>query len=49
MDGNLIGAYSQGELIRYAGLLVGYGVWGDLIYAAETNRSIGRLRYASKC
>ena len=48
VEGNLLGVYSQGEFIGVAGLLVGYGVWGDLIHAAEADRAAGRLRYASR-
>ncbi|KAH3698491.1 hypothetical protein DPMN_086013 [Dreissena polymorpha] len=42
---NICSVCSEGRLLSYSVLLVGYGVWGDIIYAAETKRHMGVLRY----
>ncbi|KAH3814052.1 hypothetical protein DPMN_142530 [Dreissena polymorpha] len=42
---NICSVCSEGRLLSYSVLLVGYGVWGDIIYAAETKRHLGVLRY----
>ena len=46
MRNSILGVHSQGELIGYSSLIVGYGFWGDIIYNAETRRHLGVLRYA---
>ena len=46
MRKSILGVHSQGELIGYSSLIVGYGFWGDIIYNAETRRHLGVLRYA---
>ncbi|XP_053394530.1 ceramide kinase 1-like [Mercenaria mercenaria] len=42
---NMMSVHSGNKLIAYSTLLAGYGTWGDLIYAAESRRSQGVLRY----
>ena len=42
---SIIGVHSQGELIGYSVLIVGYGWWGDMMYSSETRRHWGVMRY----
>lgn len=45
MHSNILGAYCEGELVGYGSLLSGYGIWADLMYAADSQRSLKKLRY----
>ncbi|XP_052257228.1 uncharacterized protein LOC127862233 isoform X2 [Dreissena polymorpha] len=42
---NISRVFSNGKLISYSILLVGYGLWGDIIYTSETRRHWGVMRY----
>ncbi|XP_060569528.1 uncharacterized protein LOC132727944 isoform X2 [Ruditapes philippinarum] len=42
---NLMSVHSDDKLVAYSSLLVGYGVWSDLIHTTESRRSQGRMRY----
>ena len=41
----LVTVHCQEELLSYSSLLVGAGMWADMIYYAETRRHLGKLRY----
>ena len=42
---DLMSVYNGGKHVSMAGLLVGYGLFGDVIKYAEENRWMGRFRY----
>lgn len=41
----LVAVHSQEELVSYAAVFVGYGVWADAIHYSETRRHFEALRY----
>ncbi|XP_053394529.1 uncharacterized protein LOC123525744 [Mercenaria mercenaria] len=43
--GNMMSVHSGNKLIAYSIVLAGYGLWGDLMYAAESRRGQGLWRY----
>ena len=45
LHSNVLSVHCEQELVGYASLLVGYGVWGDLIHHCETRRGLKKLRY----
>ena len=48
MHSNILGAYCEGELVGYGSLLLGYGIWADFMYAADSQRSLKKLRYPGR-
>ena len=43
--GNIDTVYSAGEFIIFSILLVGCGLWGELIHKTEQRRNLGVFRY----
>ena len=44
MRKSILGVHSQGELISYSSLIVGYGFWGDIIYGMAPLMSGAKMR-----
>lgn len=40
--------HNNGSLLTYGGILVGYGLFSDMIKASEENRWLGKARYLSE-
>ena len=42
---NLVAVHSKEQLISYAAVFIGYGIWADAIHYSETRRHFEALRY----
>ena len=45
LHSNVLSVHCEQELVGFASLLIGYGVWGDLIHHCETRRGLKKIRY----
>ena len=45
LQNNVLAVHCDQELVGYASLLIGFGVWGDLMYNADKSRRWKKLRY----
>lgn len=48
VDSNVVSVHEGGHLLSYSALILGFGLFGDMMYDCEKLRSLGPLRYNCK-